>query len=121
MEKILGVPPNFFEQIKTRKKTIEGRAPEGPHGVPYDDWEVGRRVTVMSESQPPEFLTVRVTSLQHFQTVEEMIQRVECKKLLPDCKTLEDIVDTYNAMPLDYRERIKKFGIYAIGIKPIED
>ena len=113
--------PRPFNAIQAKTKKIEGRSPrdENEKQTEYEKMKPGDSLLFENE-ETHELLTTRILFVHHYQNVKEMLEKEGKENVLSSGGTIEDGIKSYHALG-DYKERIKKFGIYAIGIEPIED
>ena len=60
-----------------------------------------------------------VQFVHHYPTIREMLESEGIENVLSKGLTIEEGIESYYAINT-YKERVKSFGIYAIGIKVIE-
>ncbi len=102
----------YFQQIKSGRKTVEGRAPSEKRD--YNDFKVGDTIT-FTNLKTGEQLEVVIEYVSHYPTVQEMLETEGLDNVLPKAGSIEEGVKAYYSIE-DYEERIKKGGIYAIKI-----
>lgn len=116
----LHLPPRPFLAIKNRTKTVEGRSP--------DDSEVEmikkfhpEDLIIFDNEETQEALSTIIVFIHHYMTVREMLEKEGTENVLSSKGSLEEGISAYHRLANgDYERRIKKFGIYAIGIEVLK-
>ena len=98
------------------QKKVEGR-PSKESGDRYSQMKQGDKI-IFTNADNNEQLPVVITFVHHYKDVQTMLENEGVENVLSSGKTIEQGVESYNKIG-DYKERIKKFGIYAIGVKVI--
>lgn len=100
---------SYFDFIKEGKKTIEIRLKKEKHTLikPGDILHVYR-------NDEEEDLKVKVLDVRNYQNFEEMLEKEEIQKIIPDTKTSNDILKTVRKFYTPESE--KKYGVLAIEI-----
>jgi ASC-1-like (ASCH) protein len=106
-----------FKAIKAGTKKIEGRTPEDENDERYAKMVAGDHVTFIN-NVTNEKMACEVLSVSKYPDVRSMLEAEGIKNVLSSGLDVEGGIKSYNSLE-GYEERIKKFGIYAIGIKPI--
>lgn len=103
------VDEDNFDRIKSGEKTIETRA-----GLPeYNEIRAGDQINI---SCGDDTIIKTVVEALHFSNVEELIDTIGIKEIMPDGTTREDAIAKWNSFPR-YPERIAKHGIIAWRLK----
>ena len=100
---------NNFDAIKSGEKTIESRAGTGK----YKEIEVGDEIVFECAG---ETLSKTVKKIYHWASVEQMIEEVPLKSVIPWVKTVEEAKAVYASFP-SYEEKIKEFGILGFELE----
>ena len=108
-----------FQAIKAGTKKIEGRAPKDGNDLRYGKMSPGDFIT-FNNNQTNEKLTCAVLSITHYPNVRSMLEAEGTQNVLSSGRNIEEGIESYNNLG-DYKERIGKYGIYAIGIKLEKD
>lgn len=104
-----------FKAIKSGAKKIEGRTPKDINDRRYEQMKIGDNITFTNNGTGEE-ITCEVVSASHYKDVRSMFEAENIENILPGTLDIESGIKTYNDID-GYEERIKKFGIYAIGVK----
>ena len=108
-----------FKAIKTGTKKIEGRTPASWDKTPYDKLRKGDIIHFINNVTNEE-MDVEVFFVHHYPDTKSMLEAEGVENVLSgEPKTIEAGIDSYNSFQ-GYKEGIKKNGIYAIGIKPLQ-
>lgn len=107
---------NLFIAIKNKTKHIEGRAMRNENDR-YKNIVQGD-IIIFENEENHELITTEVQFVRHYRMVKEMLTSEGIKNILPEIKSIEEGIRKYESIPT-YKERVKKFGIYAIGIKVV--
>jgi ASC-1-like (ASCH) protein len=99
----------YFEQIKSGKKTVEGRLLTQK----YLAIKVNDIIRFESNQQ---FVDVKVTHLNKYSNFKMMLAAEGLQSCLPGIKDINEGVAIYHSFP-SYRENEKVYGVIAIGIK----
>ena len=120
MKYFMHLNPRPFNAIKAKTKKIEGRSPhdENERLSEYEKMQPGDTI-LFENNQTHQILNTKIKFIHHYQNVREMLKKEGVENVLSSKGTIEEGIESYNSLG-DYKERIKKFGIYAIGIEPIE-
>ena len=113
----LGLNDRPFQAIKSGTKKIEGRTPKDESDFRYKEMNPGDTVT-FTNNVTDEKLVCTVLSVEHYSDVRLMLETEGIKNVLSSGGNIEEGIESYNNLG-DYKERIEKYGIYAIGVKPI--
>lgn len=115
-ERKLPLLPQAFELIKSGRKKIEGRAPD--IDIPAKNYKHMNRDDILvfiKEDETNEIIKYTISDINHYSSVEEMLKYENIKIVSPLENDSEKIITKYHSFPW-YKERIKKYGIYAIHI-----
>jgi len=107
--------PRPFEAIKAGTKKIEGRTPKDADDKRYEQMKVGDTIT-FTNNVTKEQMTCEVLSVSYYKDVRSMLEAEGTKNVLSRLLDIEGGIESYNSLE-GYEERIKKFGIYGIGVK----
>ena len=108
-----------FNAIKAGTKKIEGCTPNDEHDERYAKMIAGDSIT-FTNNITNEKMTCKVLSIIKYPDVRSMLEAEGTKNVLSSGLNVEGGIKSYNSLE-GYKERIKKFGIYAIGVKPIHE
>ncbi len=113
----LHLPERPFRAIQRGTKKIEGRSPDSKDNK-YEEMKPGDTLFFEHE-ETGEKLKTEILFIHHYPDVKQMLLTEGVDNVLSsEPKTIERGIESYNSIS-DYKERISKFGIYAIGIKPL--
>lgn len=104
-----------FQAIKNGTKRVEGRAPNDSHDKQFEEIKPGDYISFENE-ETNEIVMTEVVFVHHYSSVKEMLEKEGPENVLSSKGTIEQGIESYYSLG-DYKERIHKFGIYAIGIK----
>lgn len=115
MEYELDINPDAFEAIKKGRKIIEGRTPTSTNKTPYNKLNEGDLLR-FKNYKTGEICLTKVRAVRHYPSVREML-KAEGKDNVLSTKgmTINEGIKLYDSFP-EYKENIKKNGIYAIQI-----
>lgn len=105
-----------FIAIKACTKKIEGRTPKDESDKRYEEIKLGDTIT-FTNNVTNEQIVCGVLSITHYPDVRSMLEAEGIANVLSSSGNIEEGIKSYNSLE-GYEERIKKFGIYAIGVKP---
>lgn len=105
----------YFKAIKAGAKKIEGRTPKDADDKRYEQMKVGDTIT-FTNNVTNEQIICEVLSVSHYKDVRSMLETEGMENVLPGELNIEYGIKIYDNLE-GYEERIKKFGIYAIGVK----
>lgn len=104
-----------FQAIKAGTKKIEGRTPNDETDRRYDQMKAGDTLT-FTNKVTNEQMVCEVLSVDKYPDVRSMLEAEGTKNVLSSGLDIEGGIKSYNSLD-GYEERIKLFGIYAIGVK----
>ena len=104
-----------FKAIKAGTKKIEGRTPKDENDKRYDEMISGDTIT-FTNNVTNEQIVCGVLLIDKYSDVRAMLESEGTKNVLSSGLDIEGGIKSYNSLD-GYEERIKKFGIYAIGVK----
>jgi ASC-1-like (ASCH) protein len=104
-----------FKAIKAGTKKVEGRTPKDSDDKRYEEMVPGDTLT-FTNNVTNEVMTVEVLFVRHYKTVRKMLETEGTKNVLSSGLDVEGGIKSYNSLD-GYEKGIKKFGIYAIGVK----
>jgi ASC-1-like (ASCH) protein len=114
----LHLPERPFRAIQKGTKKIEGRSPDSKDNK-YKKMKAGD-ILLFEHEKTGEKLETEILFVHHYPDTKSMLMAEGVENILSSKpKTIEHGIESYNSIS-DYKERILKFGIYAIGIKPIK-
>jgi ASC-1-like (ASCH) protein len=114
----LNLPERPFRAIQKGTKKVEGRSPNSKENK-YREMKPGD-ILIFEHEETHEKLRTKILFVHHYPDTESMLIAEGVDNVLSsEPKTIEHGIDSYNSIS-DYKDRIPKFGIYAIGIKPIK-
>lgn len=116
-----GVTLEIYQDIKSKAKTIDTRAPDINAGKILDIqigdgiefYAVDSRFRRVS-ARP--ILKFKAIFVRHYPTLNQLFRNEDFKKIFPRAKDVPEAICVYNNFP-GYSERIRKHGIVAIGIR----
>lgn len=118
MKYLLDLNDRPFKAIKAGIKKVEGRTPTSWDKTPYDKLQNGDTIHFINNVMKEE-MDVEVLFVHHYLSVKKMLKKEDVENVLSsEPKTIERGIEGYNEIK-EYKEGIKKNGIYAIGIKPV--
>lgn len=107
------LPERPFRAIKNGTKKVEGRVSSSANDR-YSKIKAGDEIVF--ELEPgTEIIDVKVNFVHHYPDVRSMLENEGVENVLSSRGNLEQGIESYHSIP-HYRENIKKYGIYAIGI-----
>lgn len=110
------LPERPFRAIKNGTKKIEGRVSSSASDR-YSKIKSGDEI--IFELEPgTETVNVKVGFVHHYPSVRSMLESEGVESVLSSLGNIEQGIESYHSIP-HYRENVKKFGIYAIGVTPI--
>jgi ASC-1-like (ASCH) protein len=105
----------YIHQIKSRKKTIEGRINSGV----FLRYKKGDTIRFFYQQDPSDDVICEIEAIREYPSFAEMLQKEDYKKCITDAHSLESAIRTYDQIPT-YRERAAKSGVIAIQLKVCE-
>ncbi len=121
-EWILKVYEEAYTDISLNGKVVEGRVPDPSNPdknygliLPQDEIIFQAIHRDGTPIKGLEEMIFPVTYNHHYATVGEMLESEGLENLVPGCKSIEEGIEVYLGFP-GYEERVKKYGIYAIGL-----
>jgi ASC-1-like (ASCH) protein len=119
MKYYLELNPRPFNAIKAGTKKVEGRVPTGWDAIAYQEMKEGD-IICFTNNETGEILNVKVRFVHHYKTLRKMLETEGVLNVSSSSTTIEGSMHGYSQIP-EYEENIPKYGIYAIGIKPIDN
>ncbi|MFA6428163.1 MAG: hypothetical protein WCW02_01300 [Candidatus Buchananbacteria bacterium] len=104
-----------FKAIKAKTKKVEGRAPKSLADRRYQEMVPGDILT-FTNNITAEQLQCEILFVHHYNNVRAMLEAEGTQNVLSSGEDVAGGIKSYNSIA-DYKERIKKYGIYAIGLK----
>ena len=116
MKYTLDINNRPFRAILAGTKKVEVRTTTQFDKTPYNKLESGDSITFIN-NESNATLTVSVVFVHHYSDVKEMLEKEGVQNVLSSGpKTITHGVKSYNSL-YGYKEGIKKYGIYAIGLE----
>lgn len=121
--------PTYFALIASGAKSVEGRIRAGmwlnvqpgdtirftPNAVPSQSAAPDGQGPALPPMQATEYVTVRATAVQHYDTFEAMLTAEGLSACLPGVGSIADGVEIYRSIPT-YRERESAQHVIAVRI-----
>lgn len=105
-----------FKAILAGTKKVEGRTPTKSDRTPYNKLKTGDLLVIINNLSN-ETLKARVDFIHHYPDVKQMLEEEGPQNVLSsEPKTIEHGIKSYDSIT-NYKEAIKKNGIYAIGLE----
>jgi len=105
-----------FQAIKAGTKKIEGRTQKDDGDMRYEEMKQGDTIT-FTNNITNEVIVCNVLSVTHYKDTRTMLEAEGIENVLSSGLDIEGGIKSYNNLE-GYEGRIKRFGIYAIGVKP---
>ena len=115
MHYLLHLPERSWKAIKNGKKKVEGRVFR--HTTLYHKMKAGDTIHFVNEDTGEKTIT-NVLYIHHYPDVLTMLETEGVENVRSGGGTIEDGIKSYHSFT-HYKENIPKYGIYAIGVKPI--
>lgn len=112
----LNLPTRPFSAIKCGTKKIEGRVPKTPNDK-YQKMKQGDLINITNEDTN-EVITVEITFVHRYPDTRSMLEFEGVENVLSSGGTIEEGIKSYNSFS-GYKNNLPKFGMYAIGVRPI--
>lgn len=106
-----------FKAIKAGTKKIEGRTPKDADDKRYDEMTVGDTLT-FTNNVTSEKIICKVLFVNKYLDIKSMLETEGTKNVLSSGFDIEEGIKSYNSLP-GYEDRIKKYGLYAIGVSVV--
>ena len=117
MKYTLNLRDTPYNTIKAGTKKVEGRVPTPHDKTPYSKLTTNDTIVFRRESDQ-ELMEVTILFVHHYRNVREMLEAEGAENVLSSSKTVEESIKRFNTFK-GYKENIPKYGIYAIGVKPL--
>lgn len=104
-----------FKAIKAGTKKVEGRAQINSEENIYEKMVPGDTIT-FTNNISNEQIVCEILFIHHCDNVRKMLETEGTKNVLSSGLDIEGGIKSYNSLD-GYEEGIKKYGIYAIGVK----
>jgi ASC-1-like (ASCH) protein len=104
-----------FKAIKAGTKKVESRTPKNSDDKRYEEMVPGDTITFI-DNVTGEQLLCEILSVHHYNDVRKMLETEGTENVLSSGLDIEGGIKSYNSLE-GYEERIKKYGIYAIGVR----
>lgn len=108
-----------FQAIRVGTKKIEGRTQKDENDDRYDRMVSGDTLT-FTNNVTGEKMICEILSVSKYPDTRSMLEAEGTKNVLSSGGNIEEGITSYNSIE-GYEERIKKFGIYAISVRPVSD
>ncbi len=115
MHYLLHLPKRPWRAIKKGTKKVEGRVFR--HTTPYHEMKAGVTITFINEDNE-EKMDIDVLYIRHYPDARTMLVAEGVENVSSYGGTIEESIERYNSFT-HYKENIPKYGIYAIGVKPV--
>lgn len=112
----LKVLKKHYEVILDGEKTIEARAPELNGEFKYDEIEKGDTLKFYYNDEKNPSTCFEAEGLMYYDSIDELLEGERYDKLVPEAEDKDEVIEEFNDLPGNYKERIEKHGIYAINI-----
>ena len=100
---------DMFEAIRNGRKIIETRAASPK----YQGIRAGDQLILVCGKEKFEKNVGRV---DHFKTIEDLFNKIELSKVMPNVSSVADATKAYYAYP-GYKEKINQYGLLAFYLK----
>lgn len=104
-----------FKAIKAGTKKAEGRTPVNSENNIYEKMVPGDTIT-FTNNISNEHIICEILFIHHYDNVRKMLETEGTKNVLSSGLGIEGGIKSYNSLD-GYEEGIKKYGIYAIGVR----
>ncbi|MBP9778796.1 MAG: hypothetical protein KBD25_06425 [Rickettsiaceae bacterium] len=101
--------------ISQQTKTVEVRANKISNGVNYGAIKKGDKIIFTSANVS---LLCSVKQVNYYKNLVELFSNEDASKVLSSKKTIDEGIELIEAIS-DYKQVIRKNGVFAIHIKPI--
>jgi ASC-1-like (ASCH) protein len=108
----LSLMPQYFEDICSGKKCIEGRINHGKAAK----IQPGDTICFTANNDETVSVLCRVTQVNAFCSFKIMLETCGFKNFIFNATTLDEALNVYNSIP-GYKERVAEHGCIAIYIK----
>lgn len=108
-----------FNAIKLGTKKIEGRVSTSHDDIPYSKVCIDD-IIILVNRNTGEKLTTKVLWVNHYLSFRTMLEVEGPENILSSSGDLEKGIKSFEAFS-EYKENVKKWGVYALRIDPIED
>ncbi len=108
-----------FKAILAGTKKVEGRTPDDELDKRFDEMTQGDTITFINNITNEQMI-VEVVFVHKYADVRAMLETEGTENVLSSGLDLEGGIKSYNSLE-GYEDRIKKFGIYAIGVRLINN
>lgn len=103
------VKEEYFNYIKSGKKTVEGRINTGK----FATFKKGDRLKFLTSN---ETITCEILDVNKYENFKDMLTVEGVRNCLPNVSSVPKGVQKYHQIP-NYKERAREFGVLAIKIK----
>lgn len=104
-----------FKAIKDGTKKVEGRTPVNSEENIYEKMVSGDPI-IFTNNITDEQILCEILFVHHYDNVKKMLETEGTEDVLSSGLDIEGGIKSYNSLE-GYEEGIKKYGIYAIGVK----
>lgn len=101
----------YVNQIQSGLKTIEGRVNSGI----FKNFQEGTQIRFFYPQAPQDDVICKIIKINRYKSFEEMLQKEDWKKCLPQVSSIEAAVKVYNHIP-GYAQRAAQNGVLALHI-----
>ena len=108
------LPRKYILQIRSGKKTIEGRV----NSTLFKNFKADERVRFFYTQNPQDDVTCKIIKVVHYPSFREMLKAEGFKRCLPEIDNHEDACREYDKIP-NYTKNAAQFGVLAIHIQKI--
>jgi len=119
----LGVILNVYDDLVSGRKKIETRAPEPDkpeknyESMSLDDILAFHAVDdKFKKIDELPILKFSVSSIRKYPCIKTLLANEGIKNVLPNASSVEEAIKVYYSFP-EYKERIEKYGLVAIGLR----
>jgi ASC-1-like (ASCH) protein len=106
----------YVDMIKRGTKTIEGRINSGM----FSNLREGQLARFFYSGRDSGEVTCEITKVNKYRSFEEMLTTEGYQPCLPDARSLQDAITTYDRIPT-FTERARRSGVVAIHLKKISE
>lgn len=112
------LPERPFRSIQQGTKKVEGRVPKNKDNE-YQKMQPGD-ILIFKQPETSEELTTEIIFIHHYPDFKTMLETEGVENVLSSQpKTIKHGIESYNSLD-GYRQNVIKYGVYAIGIRPVK-
>ena len=108
--KVISINYIYFNYIKNKKKTIEGRLNTGKYSLL-------KKNDIIKFVNGTEFMYAKIKKIENYKSFKDYLSSVGLKRTLPNIYTIEEGIEIYRKFYNQIDE--EKYGILALYIKLI--